>query len=61
MGKWQNDWDERLGMVEFAYNNSMHSSSGFMPFYLWYGRHPISPINLLSQVEPKNEATDSFL
>ena len=48
-------------MIEFAYNNSIHSSSGFTPFYLCYGRHPVSPVNLLSQVESKNEAADSFL
>ena len=43
-------------MVEFAYNNSVHGSSGFTPFYLCYGRHPVSPVNLLSQVESKNES-----
>ena len=48
VGKRQNDWDERLGMVEFAYNNSVHSSSSFIPFYLCYGRHPVSLVNLLS-------------
>ena len=61
VGKRQNDWDERLGMVEFAYNNSLHGSSGYTPFYLCYGRHSVSPVNLLSQVEAKNEAADSFL
>ena len=47
VGKWQNDWNEWLGMVEFAYNNLVHSSSGFTPFYLCYGRHPVSPTTLL--------------
>ena len=61
MGKRQNDWDDRLGMIEFAYNNSIHSSSGYSPFYMCYGRHLVSPITLLSQVESKNEAADSFL
>ena len=61
VGKRHNGWDERLGMVEFAYNNSVHSPSGFSPFYLCYGRHPVSPITQLVQAESKNEAADSFL
>ena len=59
--KRQNDWDERLGMVEFAYNNSAQNSSGFTPFYLCYGRHPVSPVNMLVQRESTNEVADSFL
>ena len=61
VGRWQNDWDERLGMIEYAYNNSVHSSSGYSPFYLCYGRHPLSPVQLLSQVESKNAAANAFL
>ena len=61
VGKRQNDWDERLGMVEFAYNNSVHSLSDYTPFYLCYGRYPISPVNLVSQVESRNEAANSCL
>ena len=61
VGKRQNDWDDRLGMIEFAYNNSIHSSSGYTPFYLCYGRHLVSPVNLLSQIESKNEAAYLFL
>ena len=48
-------------MVEFAYNNSVPSSSGYTPFYLSYGRHLVSPVNLVSQVESRNEVVDSFL
>ena len=61
MGKRQTNWDERLGMVEFAYNNAVHSSTGFTPFFLCYGRHLVSPITMLIQIETKNEAADSFL
>ena len=41
VGKRQNNWDKRLGMMEFAYNNAVNSSIGFTPFYLCYGRHPV--------------------
>ena len=61
VGRRQNDWDKRLGMIEYAYNNSVHNSSGYSPFYLCYGRHPLSPVQLLSQMESKNAATDAFL
>ena len=61
VGKRQDDWDERLSMIEFAYNNSVHSSTGFTPFFLCYGRHPVNPVNRLIQVDTKNEVADSFL
>ena len=60
MGRRQNDWDERLGMMEYAHNNAVHSSSGYTLFYLCYGRHPLSPVQLLSDVESKNAAADVF-
>ena len=40
------DWDQRLGEVEFAYNNSEQKSTGQTPFYLLYGYHPRTPIDL---------------
>jgi Chromo (CHRromatin Organisation MOdifier) domain len=36
----QNDWADRLRAAEFAYNNRVHSSTGFSPFQLTTGRHP---------------------
>ena len=37
VGKRHTDWDEHLGMIEFVYNNAVHRSFGFTPFYLCYG------------------------
>lgn len=39
-------WQSALPMVEFAYNNTVHSSTGYSPFFLNYGKNPriISPI-----------------
>jgi hypothetical protein len=45
----QDDWDLLLPMAEFALNNSVHSSSGFTPFYLNSGQHPLNPLTSLGE------------
>ena len=40
------DWDLILPMAEFAYNNTVSPSTGYSPFYLNAGRHPIAPCDL---------------
>ena len=37
-------WDDHLPLIEFAYNNSFHSSIGIAPFEALYGRKCRSPI-----------------
>ena len=36
----QDDWADLVPIVEFAYNNSVHSATGLSPFYATYGYHP---------------------
>ncbi|GJP29237.1 hypothetical protein CLOM_g20362 [Closterium sp. NIES-68] len=36
-------WDLHLPVLEFAYNNATHSATGQTPFFLCYGRHPLTP------------------
>jgi len=38
------NWDHHLPLIEFAYNNSYHSSIGMSPFEALYGRRCRSPI-----------------
>ena len=37
-------WEEHLMLIEFAYNNSFHSSIGMAPFEALYGRKCRFPI-----------------
>ena len=39
----QTDWENHLTAIEFAYNESDHAGTGFSPFYLEYGYHPLTP------------------
>src|SRR5262249_16078617 len=41
---WKDSWDRQLSLVEFAYNNSYHSSIGMAPFEALYGRPCRSPV-----------------
>ena len=43
VGPLQNDWDDHLDALEFAYNNSWHQSLDTSPFKLVYGFNPVSP------------------
>jgi hypothetical protein len=40
------DWEEILGMAEYAYNDSYHTAIGCTPFFLNFGEHPRSPLTL---------------
>lgn len=36
----RDDWYDSLSAVEFAYNDTVHSSTGYTPFEMNYGKHP---------------------
>ena len=56
-------WTAQLPLTEFAANNAIHVNTGFTPFYLNSGQHPVIPTMLLARGKPKssNEAVKEAL
>ena len=51
------DWALWLHVLEFAYNNAVHSSTGTTPLFLLYGFHPRTPLDFL---KPSNVDTTTY-
>ena len=58
------DWVHHIDMLEFCYNSSKHSATGFSPFELATGKQVLTPLALAShvvQVKSKEFDVDVFL
>ena len=57
------EWTQHLALAEFAANNAVSTATGYSPFYLNGGEHPIVPSTFLgmsgtSQVVAVQEMVD---
>ena len=50
-------WREYLPTVEMVINSLPNRSTGYSPFFLMYGYHPVLPIELLKGDESMNVET----
>lgn len=51
------EFDELLPIATFAYNSSIHATTGFSPFVLMFGREPIVTLDLFLQPNLKKNYT----
>ena len=51
----QNDWDEYLQYMAYAYNTSTHATTNHTPFEVVYGRKPKIPLDLIIEDEKNDE------
>ena len=56
------DWELLLPTAEFTINSTANRTTGYTPFYLNYGYHPIHPMQMLSDIETtKVESVGTFV
>lgn len=46
------EWYQYLPQAELAYNSSVHSGTGFSPFFLVHGREPNLPLDVMLNCSP---------
>ncbi|GJU39677.1 RNA-directed DNA polymerase [Tanacetum coccineum] len=54
-------WDLTLAQAEFAYNRSTNRTTGRSPFFIVYGRQPITPLDLVTGFGPDRLDKPSIL
>lgn len=55
-----NEWEALLPGMQLAYNTSVHTSTGFTPYFLAFNRRPNMPHHLYNDVMQPNYAPDDL-
>jgi hypothetical protein len=60
VGFHHDDWDDHLTAAEIAINNSVAQSTGFSPYFLNYGRHPLFPMTSILPSTPNETVAQTI-
>ena len=56
----QNNWDEFIPFAMYSYNSHVHSSTGYSPYELLFGKKPFIPNSLIKKPKPRSLVKEPF-
>ena len=51
----QQDWDQHIPKLLFAYRTAIHKAMGYTPFHVTFGRSPVIPVDIMMGVPVKQK------
>jgi hypothetical protein len=55
------NWDKKLLSLTYALRTTPDETSVYTPFYLWHGRHPVTPLDILSGAFDKEPTSQELV
>ena len=51
----QQDWDQHIPKLLFAYRIAIHEATGYTPFHVIFGRSPVLPVDIMMGIPVKQK------
>ena len=58
--KEKSSWPKHLAKLAFAYNVTEHTSTGFSPYFLLFGKQPRLPIDSMFEIDDDTKIRKSY-
>ena len=59
----QQDWDQHIPKLLFAYRTAIHEATGYTPFHVTFGRSPVLPVDIMigASIQQKESTVPDFV